>query len=153
MQRVSLWGIERWCWNWDFILASDVGFKFLWSRERTGQPQVPPSCFWLVSQQGQMRHEGEQGGGGLRKSDSSCLRVIGEPGEGEERDWPWVVDQYLPPAPPEQGQSMLEMLLLVVGVLLWKQIREGGGWEETGCDDTGRFVSLGAKGGICRQNS
>ena len=34
---------------------------------------------------------------------------------------------HLPPAPPQQGQSILEMLLLVVGVLLWKQISRGVG--------------------------
>ena len=83
MQRGSLWGIERWCWNWGFIPASDVGFKFLWSREGTGQPQVPPSCFRLVSNKVRctMQESGEEGG----RRQTSCLRVTGEP-EGGKRN-------------------------------------------------------------------
>ena len=128
MQRGSLWGIERWCWNWGFIPASDVGFKFLWSREGTGQPQVPPSCFRLVSNKVRctMQESGEEGG----RRQTSCLRVTGEPegGRGETGHELWTSTRppfHLAPAPPEQGQSILETLLLVVGVLMWKQICEG----------------------------
>lgn len=133
----DLWVVERWLLKLGFHSSLSC-FQFLWSREWTQQLHSPQSNSRLVPQQGQGLRKESARHSLLRKSTGGGL-VAGARRNGEKGVRVGVCAHLPSPSPqrhsrsvrslpPYQGQSMLDLgtLLLVAGILTWKQVY--GGW-------------------------